>query len=290
MKKMPLSKYTIDNIACDLSKLTVLESVDSTNRYAIDAAERGAPDGSVILAWSQNRGRGRLGRSFYSPDRAGIYLSYVVRNPYILAGNAGNAGNAGTLPALLTAGGGVAASDAIEQAFGIRTDLKWVNDVMLNGKKAGGILVEGRFSGKEIKYAVIGIGINVLPPEGGFPPEIADTATALLPGADSADSIDAREILAVKLVNRLTELKRSLAENQSGAKMKLLDAYKKRTGWLIGKKVLIIPAGAAHPELRERPAVIRGIDDGFSLAVTLTDTGESMLLTGGEISLKIERE
>ena len=155
---------------------TVRKCLDSTNAEALRRAVDGAPEGTVIVAEEQTAGRGRRGRSFFSPAGTGIYLSILVR-PALAAERAH----------LLTCSAAVAVAEAIEACAGVDASIKWVNDVYCRGKKVAGILTEGSFDleGGVLQHAVVGIGVNVRPPHAGFPAEIAERAGAVLPARDA---------------------------------------------------------------------------------------------------------
>lgn len=158
---------------------TVRKCLDSTNAEALRRAVDGAPEGTVIVAEEQTAGRGRRGRSFFSPAGTGIYLSILVR-PALPAERAH----------LLTCSAAVAVAEAIEACAGVDASIKWVNDVYCRGKKVAGILTEGSFDleGGVLQHAVVGIGVNVRPPHAGFPAEIAERAGAVLPASDATPS------------------------------------------------------------------------------------------------------
>ena len=155
MKIAPLSADAIKNEMNryqDIFHFHILETVDSTNDEAKKIAARQKAEGCVILAECQTRGKGRQGRSFYSPRGTGIYMSLIL-----------DPSREQSRPALITTAAAVAVSEAIEEVTGKRTGIKWVNDVFADGKKVCGILTEGAFDGQSerLKYAVLGIGINV---------------------------------------------------------------------------------------------------------------------------------
>lgn len=149
-------------------QLRVEQTVDSTNRLARRLAEEGCPSGTAVLADRQTAGRGRLGRSFYSPGGEGLYLSVVLR-PKEPADKLMQ----------LTALAAVAACDAVENVCGVRPQIKWTNDLVLGGKKLAGILTELSVAPEDrrVRYAIVGIGVNVH--QTAFPDEISDTATSL---------------------------------------------------------------------------------------------------------------
>jgi BirA family biotin operon repressor/biotin-[acetyl-CoA-carboxylase] ligase len=142
------------------------EVLDSTNDLAKDLAARGAPEGALVLAESQRAGRGRLGRSWESPAGVGVYASLILR-PSLPPED---------LPRF-TLAAGVAGVRAVRRGAGVDAGLKWPNDLILNGRKLGGILTEMASESDRISYLVVGWGINVN--TRAFPPELADTATSL---------------------------------------------------------------------------------------------------------------
>ena len=145
-----------DEIKCRLNTAFMGRSIlycteaTSTQDIAAQAAMRGDCEGTVIIAESQTRGRGRKNRHWISPAYSGIYLSAILR-PRLRPDM--------TLQIPLIAG--VAAARAIQTQTGLAPRLKWPNDIMLNGKKAGGILTEMSSDMDEVHYAILGIGLNV---------------------------------------------------------------------------------------------------------------------------------
>ncbi|MEM2925458.1 MAG: biotin--[acetyl-CoA-carboxylase] ligase [Methanocellales archaeon] len=144
-------------------ELNYFQSVSSTNEVARELAEKGAGEGLVVLAESQTMGRGRLGRTWASPQ-GGIWLSIILR-PNLPPSNAH----------LLSLAAGVGAADAINK-LGLEAKLKWPNDVMIRDKKVCGILLELAAEVEAINYAILGVGINA---NNELPVEIQKTATTL---------------------------------------------------------------------------------------------------------------
>ncbi len=134
--------------------------IDSTNRVVKQWGKEGAFEGRVLIACSQTAGRGRLGRSFFSPD-SGIYLSVLLRPD---------------LSPKETLRLTTAAAVAVAQALGESAQIKWVNDVFLKGKKVCGVLTESALTGKNLDYAVVGIGLNLWQPTQGFPQDLQQIA------------------------------------------------------------------------------------------------------------------
>lgn len=142
--------------------------VDSTNIRARALAVQGAAEGTVVLAESQSRGKGRLGRSWDSPPGQGLWVSLILRPRLPMAELAGIN--------LLTA---VAMSRAIFEVTGVQIDIKWPNDLVYAGRKLGGILAEVSGEMERINYLIVGIGVNVNQSAEEFPPELSDRAVSL---------------------------------------------------------------------------------------------------------------
>lgn len=150
----------------------------STNDVAARLANAGAGDGTTVVADMQTAGRGRIGRAWFSPPGAGLYVSVVVRPK-----RAAPAPGGGTMPAVLplpsrlTLLAGVALADAVRSTTGLPVEIKWPNDVVLAGRKLAGILAEASAQTFGIEYIILGLGINVR--VAAYPPEIADRASSL---------------------------------------------------------------------------------------------------------------
>lgn len=147
-------------------KLVLLEQIDSTNEEAKRLAQGGAPHGTLVVAQMQHAGKGRLGRSFDSPKDQGIFMSLVIRDQ-IKPQKA----------SMLTLVMGLAAQKAVERMTGIRSQIKWPNDLIVDGKKLCGILTEMSLMGDEIHFIVVGVGMNVH--NQSFPAPITDVATSI---------------------------------------------------------------------------------------------------------------
>ncbi len=144
-----------------------LGEVDSTNTYAEGLAENGAMHGTVVIAESQTSGKGRLGRIWISPP-GGIYMSIILRPRMELKDST-----------LLTMMAGVACCRALRDATGLDIRIKWPNDLIVSGRKLGGILTEVKSREHRIEFVVVGIGINVDVLSEGFPPEVREIATSI---------------------------------------------------------------------------------------------------------------
>jgi BirA family biotin operon repressor/biotin-[acetyl-CoA-carboxylase] ligase len=139
---------------------------DSTNRVALELGHAGEPEGAVVLAEEQTAGRGRQGRAWHSERAAGIYVTLLLR-PKLAPVQA----------PLLTMMAGLSARSAVQSVTGLAVDLKWPNDVLVRGKKAGGILTEMHAEPGQIRFVIVGIGLDVNQEK--FPAELANLATSL---------------------------------------------------------------------------------------------------------------
>lgn len=148
--------------------LTLLyyDTIDSTNTRLKEMAEEGAADRTIVIAETQTKGRGRFDRNFYSPAQSGIYLSILLRNRSLLEASH------------YTIQAAIAVTRMIKKMADIETQIKWVNDVYIQGKKLCGILVETLWGLKEHSCdVIIGIGVNLNVES--FPDELKDTAASL---------------------------------------------------------------------------------------------------------------
>ena len=241
----------------------VFDTVGSTNTLLGAMAAEGAPAGLALIAGSQTAGRGRLGRSFFSPEGTGVYISLLLRPDLSPAA-----------AVALTACAAVAAAEGIEEVSGVHAGIKWVNDIFIGGRKVCGILTEAEtdaVSGR-LRHVVIGLGVNISAPEGGFPAELRDTAGAVFPGQVPDD---ARCRLAAGILDRLSEL----AEAPEAPPV--LEAYRARS-ILPGRGILVLEPGKAPQE-----AVALGIGDDYALRVRLPD-GTQRSLISGEVSIRPE--
>lgn len=145
-----------------------LDTVDSTNRIAMEIGDKGALHGTVVIADCQTKGRGRLGRTWVSPPGSNIYMSIILR-PVLEPKNA----------PILTIMASVASANALRNVTGLPIGIKWPNDLMASDKKLGGILSETRSINSRILFSVIGIGINVNSGLEDLPPDLRAIATSI---------------------------------------------------------------------------------------------------------------
>lgn len=242
-------------------KLKVYPTVTSTNTLLKAEAEQGAAEGTVIVAAEQTAGRGRMGRSFYSPSGTGIYMSILLR-PQIPATDAG----------LITAGAAAAVADAIDALSGRGTQIKWVNDVYLDGRKVSGILTEGSIDCENgfLSYAIVGIGINITQPEGDFPEDIRTVAGAAF-GEDAPTDLRCR--LTAEVLDRF------LAYYADLKNVPFYNAYRRRSV-VLGRQVRLISPGREPEE-----AEVLDIDRNFALVVR-DAYGQLRTVNSGEVSIR----
>lgn len=239
-------------------KIEYFDEIDSTSTYLVDRAKAGAPGRTVAIANRQTAGRGRRGRSFFSPENTGLYMSVIWRGDYNVETSM-----------LITPAVACAVADGLERVCGKKMGIKWVNDIYSDGKKLCGILTETRFDFEQDKldYAVIGIGINLCQPKGGFPEELADVATA----AFSEYSEDNKTAVIQSVLDNLDEYLPKIASKE------FLEEYRRRSV-LIGRSVNVIKGESV------RPAYVLGIDDNAKLVVK--DDSGVYSLDSGEVSVK----
>lgn len=236
------------------------DTIGSTNDEAKHLAEQGAPHGTVLIAGTQTGGRGRMGRRFHSPAGTGIYLSVILR-PARKAADLMH----------LTCGVAVAVCDAIEAATGFRPGVKWINDIVANNKKLGGILTELSLeSDGRVRYAVVGIGLNCKQKANDFPAELQDIATSLEAILDTPVSVP--RILAELLVS-LEALSDRLSEQDA-----LMDLYRADCITL-GKEISVIRGNS------QISGTAIFLENDGSLIVR-TNTGEQIRVDSGEVQVR----
>ena len=223
--------------------------ISSTNDECRRRVEKGSVGKLLIVADSQTAGRGRQGRSFYSPADTGIYFSLLLPAAD------------GTAAETVTCAAAVAVCRAVEALTPLKPEIKWVNDICVDGKKVCGILSEALCASSGERYIIIGIGINIS--THAFPPEVEN--------AGALDAVVNRNDLVISTVNLLTEL-------YDGGDF--MDYYRSRS-LVTGKRIRIITKDG------EIPATAVDIENNGALRVML-DNGEDRLLHSGEISIRKE--
>jgi BirA family biotin operon repressor/biotin-[acetyl-CoA-carboxylase] ligase len=207
--------------------------IDSTNTAAMAAAAEGTPEGSVFLAEQQTAGRGRGANTWQSPRSTGIYCSSILRP--------------GLPPSdvlILSLAAGLAVQSAIRHIDSrVEVDLKWPNDVLIDGKKVCGILTEMNAEATRVRYVVVGIGINVN--QASFPKELQATSLRLVTGSEWS-----RVELTGALLKSLDREYRNLTE-ESDARETVLQHFAENSSWTVGKKVRIEENGSAFEGITE---------------------------------------
>jgi BirA family transcriptional regulator, biotin operon repressor / biotin---[acetyl-CoA-carboxylase] ligase len=214
--------------------------VSSTNDVAANLADRGEPEGSVVIADAQSAGRGRHGRIWASPPGAGLYMSILMRPAAHAVG-------------LLTIAAGVALADGIQAATGLQPQLKWPNDVYIGGRKLAGILAEAGTSRSGVQHVVLGCGVNLMP--AAYPPDVAARATSI--ESELGRPVD-RGLLLVECLVALDSRYRDL---QSRARATVIDRWRDRAVSTLGRRVEWDVAGVT------RRGVAEDIDDTGALLV-----------------------
>lgn len=250
--KVPRLNASYIQRKCGITSFCFRE-ITSTNEIIKQYARQNAPEFTMLVAESQSAGKGRGEHSFFSPLGCGVYISILLRG----AAREFTAGE-------ITAAAGVAACEAIEACSGGECQIKWMNDVYINGKKVAGILAEAGTDEKGERYTVVGVGFNISVPNEGYPKEFAARADAIY--HDRVPKF-AREKLAIAFFKRLTK---RLEPGQGGA---VYRAYRQRL-FVLGRTVVF----------EGREAVATELSEDFRLELTFAD-GERLLLDSREISL-----
>lgn len=249
------------NDSCKGLRPEVFVRVDSTNTKCIEKAQQGEPEGYVAIAGSQSAGRGRRGKAFFSPADSGIYMSILLRPTGLTENQVLH----------FTTMAAAAVSEAIEEVSGKKAEIKWVNDIFIDGKKVCGILSEasyGLMSGN-LEYVIVGIGVNAYEPESGFPSAIADVAGKVF----DAPKEGLKNRLAAEILNHFMEYYEHLPDTPYS------EEYIKRS-MVTGRDVTV------HRGNERVRAHVLGIDEEFGLKVQYED-GSVEILRSGEISIRI---
>jgi BirA family transcriptional regulator, biotin operon repressor / biotin---[acetyl-CoA-carboxylase] ligase len=226
------------------------DSVASTMTEAARLAAEGYPSGTVVAADEQTAGQGRHGHTWHS-ERGGLYISMILR--------------VNLLPAsltVLTVALGLATAEAVTRVTGLHPDLRWPNDVLLDGKKVAGILVQ-----LVDNVAIAGIGVNVN--HTAFPPDLANEATSLRLVAGRPQS---RDDLLSELVSAVDNYSNMLADR---GRAPILDLFSHQSSYVNGRRVRVEQSGAMLE------GVTAGLDDSGFLILRADDGRETTILAGG---------
>lgn len=231
-----------------INKVIFKKEVTSTNDEILNHKQ----DDTLMFAFSQSKGKGRYGRKFFSPEN-GLYFSYLLNEEMTFQQSQ-----------FITPIMGIAVSYAIDEIFGVNTSIKWVNDILLDGKKICGILTECKVEKNVCHDIVVGVGINVYASD--FPEDIKDTAGFIEEKTDT----DKREELVIKIMQNFLEF-------WSEDRKNLVDKYRKKATF-IGNEIKV------HKNGDYISATAMNINDDFSLKVKY-DNGTIEDLNIGEIFL-----
>lgn len=246
-----LDKKILSALLKDID-VRIFDTVSSTNTLAVELS-KGQTQDMLVAAATQTDGRGRQGKSFFSPD-GGVYFS-LVTHPKCELSDAVS----------VTSAAAVFVAKAIEELTELSPKIKWVNDIYIGDKKVCGILCQSVFEGGKLDRVVIGIGINVKPQN--FPEEISFVAGSL-----DAD-IDAN-ILMAKIAEKVFDFCKNPHDKS------YLEYYKK-ISCVIGEKIIFYENGIEHF------GKALGIDDNAALIVE--ENGTTKKLTGGEITVRVKK-
>jgi BirA family biotin operon repressor/biotin-[acetyl-CoA-carboxylase] ligase len=210
--------------------LVYFPTIGSTNDVAGRLAAGGAREGTTVAAEAQTAGRGRLGRTWFSPQGAGLYVSIVIR-PDARAGRAddGLPAAAPGLPAMLTLAAGVALAEAIRETTGLEAEVKWPNDLVFGRRKLAGILAEASAQGAALEYVVLGFGVNIRPVA--YPPDVVARATSI--EAELGRPID-RGLLFARALERMAACRGALRRGDIGG---VLDRWRQLSPSAAGARV-----------------------------------------------------
>ena len=248
-----------------MQTVQVLQTTDSTNRRVQELAMNGAPDGMIVVANEQTAGRGRLGRTFHSPKDTGIYFSVLLRptcEPSEIV--------------QITTWTAVAIARAVERTTGMRPDIKWVNDLMMGGRKICGILTEMSVESETgtIQYVVAGIGVNVNQEISDYPEELRGIAGSI---AMAVGHPVRRARLTACMIEEMDNLRRDWPSGRAD----YLRAYREMC-ISTGREVLV--TDARHTGEFAKHGFCEAVNDDFSLRIRYDD-GSYENVSSGEVSV-----
>ena len=217
-KEDTFDAYSISKHLKRQHKLYIYKEESSSNDLAKAMCRQGEHEGSIVIVERQTSGRGRMGRSFISNSENGLYISIVLR-PAISADESVN----------ITVAGAVAVLQSIEETAGCHCSIKWVNDIYIGEKKCCGILTEAAldFESGCLQYAVIGIGVNLCPPKGGFDDEIKEIACGVY---ENECPKDYKSRLCATIINKFFDHYERLSQKE------YIEIYRQKSN-IIGKAV-----------------------------------------------------
>ena len=238
-------------------KIIRVKSCTSTNDLAKKLALAGEKEGTVILAEEQTKGRGTKGRTWYSAAKKGLYISVILQpSPDLLS--------------LLPLTAGLAVSDACEAALDLRIKLKWPNDLLWHWKKLGGILCETSFSGDQLNYTILGLGLNLNHNQEDFPLDIRKQSTSLKIITNKEVAVDS---FLTCLWPALDKWYQALFK---GSQKRIIDSFLKRSAFSLEEKLVILTDEGSFQGL------FKGINKRGGLVVERD--GQERVFFSGEIS------
>lgn len=248
----------------DKYDITVLDTATSTNDILREYAQKGAKEGKIILSLEQTSGKGRQNRNFYSPKGDGLYFSILLR-PIMPIADA----------SMITILAASAITEVLEQNYNIDIQIKWVNDLLINGKKFAGILTEGSINMEEsvFEYIILGIGINLTTPKNGYPKDIADIANSLfdIPKCDSSQ----KSKIVADIVEKIFYYYEDITSKH------FMATYKNKQ-YLQGKQIDIY-----QNDIKTDDGIVIGVDDEGKLIV---DNGKIFKVSSGEARVRLKTE
>ncbi|NLZ69728.1 MAG: biotin--[acetyl-CoA-carboxylase] ligase [Clostridiaceae bacterium] len=239
-----------------------VDEIASTNDMARELAEQGAPAGQVVVARRQAQGRGSRGRSFASPE-GGIYMSVILRPDCAMSRTP-----------LITPAAAVAVSQTLEELIGLKTQIKWVNDILVNGQKLAGILTESRSlpGSTQIDWAVVGIGINYSNLRSDFTPDLRHIITTVRSELGPQTKLPDPEILINAIASKLQDLVSNLDVTD-------FIEYYRDNNVLLGREVNVLNNDNSYC------ALVEDIDANARLIVRRRDNGHREFLNSGEVTI-----
>lgn len=242
-----------------ITEFRFLEETGSTNDDALAWAEQGAADGSLVVADTQTRGRGRLDRRWVTAPGAAVAMSFILRPSSAEAAHAG----------LFAGLGAVAVAEALEQGWGLKPQIKWPNDVLLGGGKVCGILAEAAWSGSHLQVVVLGIGVNIAPSSIPSPEALLFPATCI--EAAAGQTVERQEVLE-RIVERLFFWRPALGS------VEFLDAWNRRLAFRSDVVQIVMPGYNISGEVME-------VDPAGGLRLRRSD-GKVETVLAGDVHLR----
>ena len=250
--------------------LKLFESLDSTNTTAIEMIGQGAENKTLVVANTQLKGKGRLGRTFYSPKDTGVYMSMILKSHMTIDKSI-----------LITSAAAVATQRGIKETTGIDSKIKWVNDIYIGDKKVSGILTEAvtDFESGSISHIIVGIGINCSTDNfKDFDGQLSNKAGAIT-SQSSADYVNRNKLIAA-IANNLVDLYYEIQNDD----LSFMKEYKENS-YLIGKDVNVYRTPTTDIT-NVVPAFVLDITETGGLVIQLED-GTIETLTTGEVSVRL---